>query len=145
MFYLYKQYTVYSLVQIYSSWSDSPPDGSRVELLEHEIEQSIWNPDRYFNEVVWHLDELEFELKDSIAHPEYDGRPSMAQNILWTSLAGLGRRGTNIYLDLWLRLSESFIEMDPSSPIIRESVMVWTDAISWDAFTLNASSSEKKF
>ena len=47
-----KQYTVYSLVQIYSSWSDSPPDGSRVELLEHEIEQSIWNPDRYFNEVV---------------------------------------------------------------------------------------------
>ena len=68
-------YSLQLVLQFYSSWSDSPPDGSRVELLEHEIEQSIWNPDRYCNEVVWHLDELEFELKDSIAHPEFTGRP----------------------------------------------------------------------
>ena len=45
-------YSLQLVLQFYSSWSDSPPDGSRVELLEHEIEQSIWNPDRYCNEVV---------------------------------------------------------------------------------------------
>ena len=94
-----KQYTVYSLVQIYSSWSDSPPDGSRVELLEHEIEQSIWNPDRYFNEVVWHLDELEFELKDSIAHPEYGGRPSTADGPKYT-VDGPCRTGSSWDKDL---------------------------------------------